>query len=59
MVDVFTIVGTSDYVVKRLAELQELADVLWVGGPVYYLPYDQIRTYRQRLFELVAGLTGK
>ncbi len=59
MVDVFTIAGTSDYVVKRLAELQELADVLWVGGPVYYLPHDQIRTYRQNLYELVAGLIGK
>lgn len=58
MVDVFTIAGTKDSVVARLAELQELGDVLWVGGPTYYLPLEQIAEYRHRLFELVAGLAG-
>jgi 5,10-methylenetetrahydromethanopterin reductase len=59
MVDVFTIAGTKDTVVARLAELQELGDVLWVGGPTYYLPFEQIAEYRHRLYELVAGLCGK
>jgi probable F420-dependent oxidoreductase len=59
MVDVFTIAGTKDTVVERLAELRELGDVLWVGGPTYYLPLAQIAEYRQRLFELVAALSGK
>jgi probable F420-dependent oxidoreductase len=59
MVDVFTIAGTRDYVIGRLAVLQAMSEVVWVGGPVYYLPPDQIATYRHRLYELVAGLTGK
>jgi probable F420-dependent oxidoreductase len=59
MVDVFTIAGTKDTVTKRLAELQGLCEVIWTGGPTYYLPLEQVATYRQRLFELVAGLTGK
>ena len=59
MVDVFTIVGTKDSVIGRLAGLQELGDVLWVGGPTYYLPFEQIAEYRHRLYELVAGLSGK
>jgi hypothetical protein len=36
-----------------------MSEVVWVGGPAYYLPPDQIATYRHRLYELVAGLTGK
>ncbi len=55
MVDVFTIAGTADHARKRLQELGELGDVLQVGGPVYYLPNEQIQEYRQRVFEFVGA----
>ncbi|HEX2911328.1 MAG TPA: LLM class flavin-dependent oxidoreductase [Chloroflexia bacterium] len=56
MVEVFTIAGTVDYVRRRLAELNELCDVMWVGGPVYYLPLEQIAEYRKRVVELVGAI---